>query len=136
AGSSSSTWWRAGALLAEAGWRVKAPDLPSHGASPRLSTPLTPGAAAARLIDDLADRPIDLVVGHGFGGAVALALQQHGPVIHSLVLEEYADGERDWPAAADAMVTAADRARRDPEAARAELRVSRPGWDEQDRKQA
>src|ERR687891_2527176 len=60
--SSSATWWRSGPALAEAGWRVKAPDLLSHGASPRADRALTPEVAAAALAAELADRPIDLVI--------------------------------------------------------------------------
>jgi len=115
---------------------VKAPDLPSHGASPRLAAPIDPQVAAAWLASDLADRPIDLVVGHGFGAAVALALVEQGPVIHRVVLEEYPHAGHHWPMAADELQTAADRARRDPELAFTEFRRHRPEWSEGDCRQA
>ena len=85
--------------------------------------------------DHLADRPIDLVVGHGFGAAVALALVEQGPVIHRVVLEEYPAGHH-WPMAADELQAAADRARRDPELAFAEFQRHRPDWSADDCRQA
>ena len=102
--SSSATWWRIGPALAEAGWRVKAPDLPSHGASPRADKSLTPEVAAEWVAAELADRPIDLVVGHSFGAAVALALLDRGPAIGHLVLEEPPGPQSvDWEAEAEAV---------------------------------
>ena len=77
--SSSATWWQVGPALAEAGWRVKAPDLLGHGASPRAGRALTPEVAAGWVARELADRPLDLVVGHSFGAAVALSLLARGP---------------------------------------------------------
>lgn len=136
AGSSSGTWWRAAEALARAGWRVKAPDLPSHGASPRLAAPINPEVAAAWLVGDLADRPIDLVVGHGFGAAVALALVDRGPILHRVVLEEYPETGHHWPTAADDLIAAADRARRDADRAYADFRRHRPDWGDDDCRQA
>jgi len=136
AGSSSGTWWRTGAALAEAGWRVKAPDLPSHGASPRLVAPLTPELAADWLIADLGARPIDLVVGHGFGAAVALALLERGMVVHRVVLEDYPEVGHHWPMAADELLAIGNQARRDPEDAYAQFRRNRPEWDDEDCRQA
>ena len=128
--SSSATWWRVGPALAEAGWRVKAPDLPAHGASPRAGEALTPDVAADWLRAELADRPLDLVVGHNFGAAVALALLDGGPEIKHLVLEELPGRQSvDWAAEADAVVAGVRAARRDAQAAFAELRAAQPELD-------
>ena len=48
---STRTWWRVGPALAEAGWRVKAPDLPAHGASPRVDRALTPDGAVGTVVN-------------------------------------------------------------------------------------
>lgn len=55
------------------GWRAVLPDLRCHGRSPALPPPHDLGACAADL-SELADRlgPPDVVVGHSFGGKVAL----------------------------------------------------------------
>jgi pimeloyl-ACP methyl ester carboxylesterase len=131
--SSSATWWRVGPALAEAGWRVKAPDLPSHGASPRADKSLTPEVAAEWVAAELADRPIDLVVGHCFGAAVALALLDRGPAIDHLVLEEPPGLHSvDWEAKAESVVAGVAATRRDPRAAYAQLRRDQPRWDDED----
>ena len=135
--SSSATWWKVGPALAEAGWRVKAPDLPAHGASPRVGRPLTPDVAARWLVRELADRPIDLVVGHSFGAAVALSLLEGGPEIRSLVLVE-PPGPRsvDWDAEAEAVLSSVGSARRDPTAADQWIREIQPHWSDRDCHQA
>ena len=135
--SSSATWWRVGPALAEAGWRVKAPDLPAHGASPRAGEALTPDVAADWLRSELADRPLDLVVGHNFGAAVALALLDGGPEIKTLVLEELPGRQSvDWAAKADAVVAGVTAARRDAQSTFAELRAAQPDWTDEDCRQA
>ncbi len=135
--SSSASWWRIGPALAAAGWRVKAPDLPSHGASPRADKSLTPVVAAEWLAAELADRPIDLVVGHGFGAAVALALLDRGPTIKHLVLEEPPGLHSvDWAAEAEAVVAGVAATRRDPRAAYAQVRRDHPRWADEDCQQA
>lgn len=135
--SSSATWWRIGPALAEAGWRVKAPDLPSHGASPRADKSLTPEVAAEWVAAELADRPIDLVVGHSFGASVALALLDRGPAIHHLVLEE-PPGLRsvDWEAEAEAVAAGVAATRRDQGATYADVRRDHPRWADEDCRQA
>jgi pimeloyl-ACP methyl ester carboxylesterase len=135
--SSSATWWRVGPALAETGWRVKAPDLPAHGASPRAARPLTPDVAARWVAHELADRPIDLVVGHSFGAAVALSLLTHGPEIRSVVLDEPpGPGSVDWDAQAESVLTSVASARRDPAAADRQIREDQPHWSDRDCRQA
>jgi pimeloyl-ACP methyl ester carboxylesterase len=69
-GSNAAGWWRLGPDLADLGYRVVAPDLRGHGASPK---------AASMLIDEYRDDVLelgtgwDLVLGHSLGGAIALA---------------------------------------------------------------
>ena len=135
-GSSSATWWRVAEGLAGAGWRVKAPDLPSHGASPRAVVAMTPRVAAGWIASELADRPLDLVVGYGFGAAVALELANNGPEIGRLVLDGFPDPTHDWAAEADALLDRAATARRDPAAALQALTRDHPGWHDGDRQHA
>ncbi|MEV4534632.1 alpha/beta hydrolase [Asanoa sp. NPDC049518] len=88
--SSAATWDRFAAVLATAGRRTVAVDLPGHGASPRArSYPLT------RFHDDVAHL-LDLLgldrvalVGHSLGAHTALLLAQSRPhQVSHLVLEE------------------------------------------------
>lgn len=135
--SSSATWWRAGPALAEAGWRVKAPDLPAHGASPSAGRPLTPDVAARWVARELAARPLDLVVGHSFGAAVALSLVTQGIEIRALVLDELpGPGSVDWAAEADGVLSGVAAARRDPVATADRTRADQPHWSERDAAQA
>jgi pimeloyl-ACP methyl ester carboxylesterase len=135
--SSSATWWWAGQALANAGWRVKAPDLPSHGASPRADCALTPEVAAAWVAAELADRPLDLVIGHSFGASVALGLAAHGVTIRQLVLDELpGPNSSDWTAEAESVLAGVANARRDPSGVLDRLRTEHPRWSEQDCRQA
>ncbi len=128
-GSSSATWWRVAEALATAGWRVKAPDLPAHGASPRADAPLTPARAAAWIAAELSARPIDLLVGHGFGGLVGLELRATGTQIDRLVV----DGPQlDRGALAENLRRATDWADRDPQAQLARIRSEHPRWHDED----
>lgn len=131
-GSSSATWWRVAEGLAGDGWRVKAPDLPSHGASPRAVVPLTPRVAAGWIASELSDRPLDLVVGYGFGAAVALELANHGLEIDRVVLDGFPSPSHDWAAEADGLVERAAIARRNPTAALQTLKRDHPAWHEMD----
>jgi pimeloyl-ACP methyl ester carboxylesterase len=135
--SSSATWWKVGPALAEAGWRVKAPDLPAHGASPRAGRPLTPDVAARWVARELADRPLDLVVGHSFGAAVALSLLAEGTEIRSLVLDEPPGPSTvDWDAEAEQVASSVASARRDPAAVGRRTREIQPHWSDRDCRQA
>lgn len=134
--SSSATWWRVGPALAEAGWRVKAPDLPGHGASPRVDRPLTPTVAAEYVLAELSQQPFGLVIGHSFGASVALALQKRRPVAELLILDEPpGPNSVDWAAEAAAVLSDAQLARRDPEGAFVQLRQAQPGWIEDECRQ-
>jgi len=76
--STAATWWRVGPALASRGWVVDALDLPGHGDWPRSARPLGMDA----LVDGIAGRlgsPVDLLVGHSLGGAVAVALAGRRP---------------------------------------------------------
>jgi len=60
-----------------------APDLPGHGAAPRL-TSYTFEAYAEALLADLPDGPLDLI-GHSMGGMIALAIAAQRPDIRQVV---------------------------------------------------
>jgi pimeloyl-ACP methyl ester carboxylesterase len=131
--SSSATWWHVGPALADAGWRVKAPDLPAHGASPRADHALTPEVAAAAVATELAARPLDLVIGHSFGASVALALAAQGVTIRSMVLDELpGPNSCDWTAEAESVLASVANARRDPAGALQQMRAAQPRWSERD----
>jgi pimeloyl-ACP methyl ester carboxylesterase len=87
--SNARTWWRVGPALAALGFRVVALDMPGHGHS---------GEAADHGLDAMAQlvgaacRELGLrrttLVGHSWGGAIALELAAHGkgPDVDRLVL--------------------------------------------------
>ncbi len=129
--SSSSTWWQVGPALAEAGWRVKAPDLPAHGASPRVDGALTPEIAATWVDAELADRPLGLVLGHGLGAAVALELLGRRPAELVVLEEPLGPASVDWTAAAAELERQAAEARRDQQRAYERLRAAKPSWAEE-----
>lgn len=93
--SSARTWWRAGAALAQRGYHVYAPDLPGHGQSDETDDHRI--AAVAGLLAE-AVAPLGLerphLVGHSWGGAVALAyaLAPSGERLASLTLIDPALG--------------------------------------------
>jgi pimeloyl-ACP methyl ester carboxylesterase len=87
----SKTWWRVGPALAERGWRVIAVDQRAHGRSP---------AGGAATLEDLArdleaaierhtTPPVDLLLGHSLGAAVAQRLISLNPgIARRVVLED------------------------------------------------
>lgn len=126
--SSSATGWQVGPALADQGWVVVAPDLPSHGASPRAA--LVPTVAAAAAAASVGDQPFDLVVGHPWGAAVAVALVAGSPyVAQRVVLEELPGADSvAWQDEAAAVLADAQDARRDLAAAVARTRAGQPRW--------
>ncbi len=80
--ASSSAQWRPLTEILQARWRVLAPDLHGYGQSDQRPGPASPGLAAAAALADavLAESagPIHLV-GHSYGGAVALRLAADRP---------------------------------------------------------
>lgn len=72
-GATGAVWGPVEALLAQRGARVLAPDLRGHGAAPWAST-YSVGGTAADLAPAVAGATELYVVGHSFGGYVALAL--------------------------------------------------------------
>lgn len=132
--SSSATWWRIGPALAELGWSVTALDLPGHSASPPLGQPLVPAVTATAVAATVRDTRFDLVAGHSFGAAVAVALVAAEPdIARRVVLEELpGPSSVDWEAEADAVADAAQDARRDLAAAVARTCAVQPRWARQD----
>jgi len=79
--SDSTTWDRATELLAGTGYRVLAPDLPGHGESDKdAESYLLPdfSASLVTLLDEL-EVTGATVVGHSYGGAVAMQLAYDRP---------------------------------------------------------
>nr|WP_047168601.1 alpha/beta hydrolase [Sphingomonas sp. Y57] len=73
--------------LADRGWRLLVPDRPGHGRSPAPAYRETPEGDAAWVVDLLGDG--GHLVGHSFGGAVALAAASRRPeAVRSLTLIE------------------------------------------------
>lgn len=82
--------WRgfARALLKELpGWGALLVDLRAHGASRRVPPPDSVAAAAADLAPLVAERRVAAVLGHSFGGKVALELARSAPPEHLFVVD-------------------------------------------------
>jgi pimeloyl-ACP methyl ester carboxylesterase len=80
--ASSSAQWRPLAEMLQAGWRVLAPDLHGYGQTGRRPGPALPGLAdAAALAEAVLAETADRIhlVGHSYGGAVALRLAADRP---------------------------------------------------------
>jgi pimeloyl-ACP methyl ester carboxylesterase len=79
--SSARGWWRVAPELAQLGYRVHALDLPGHGQS-QLSGEHRIDRVASLVAEALVALKLDTpaVVGHSWGGAVALALASSIPV--------------------------------------------------------
>lgn len=78
-------------LLGEQGWQVAVPDRPGHGQSPHPGRPDDAAADGEQLVRELIAPHADGVhlVGHSFGGAVALAAAAQRPgSIRSLTIIE------------------------------------------------
>ena len=101
--SNAGIWWRVGAALGAAGFRVTAVDMPGHGRAPRRSTEAWPtrfidtahalarfiraaGLAGAGGVDSAIAAPELNVVGHSWGAMVAAHLPAAGLAPGTLVL--------------------------------------------------
>lgn len=81
-GSCAAAWHGVGPLLAEAGYRVLAPDLPGCGLSARPASGFTRPALAATVLgflDNLSVRRARALVGHSMGAAIALEIASARP---------------------------------------------------------
>ncbi|MCV0403185.1 MAG: alpha/beta hydrolase [Chloroflexi bacterium] len=133
------TWWRVGPALADAGWRVVAVDQRGHGHSPRIEGFTT----VAELAGDLASTveglgaPVDAVVGHSLGAAVAAELAHERPeLVRRVVLEDPPAVTRaddiGWQANLERELLAAEE---DPASEIARELSENPGWAEEDARQ-
>ncbi|WP_405709608.1 MULTISPECIES: alpha/beta fold hydrolase [unclassified Streptomyces] len=76
--SSARAWWRLGPALADAGYRVIAPELPGHGRSPRMAE-YSVEASTEALVEAIPSAP-ELVIAHSFSAIlVARALDRIRP---------------------------------------------------------
>lgn len=134
------TWWRVGPALADRGWRVIAVDLRGHGTSPRIDGVATAESLAADVaatIDALAVAPVDALIGHSLGAAVAMELAHRRPdIARRLVLEDPPGQTRaDDVEFQEHLERETVAARRDPEAeVRREL-AENPAWLPEDGRQ-
>lgn len=81
-GSCAAAWRGVGPLLAEAGYRALAIDLPGCGLSARPASGFTRKALAATVLaflDNLGVRRVRALVGHSMGGAIALEIAASRP---------------------------------------------------------
>lgn len=133
------TWWRVGPALAERGWRVVAVDQRGHGRSPRIAGTVDVGDLAADLeatIERIGS-PVDLLVAHSLGAAVATELAHRRPdQMRRLVLEDPPSVTRaddlEFQARLERDVLAA---RSDPEGETARELAENPRWLEEDARQ-
>lgn len=132
--STAATWWRIGPALAARGWAVDALDLPGHGDQPRSDRPLDLDI----LVDGVAGRlggPVDLLVGHSLGGAVAVALAGRQPgAARALALEDPPSRSREQltTVLADGIEADARQVRRDRRQLVRREREANPTWADED----
>jgi pimeloyl-ACP methyl ester carboxylesterase len=131
--SLADTWWRIGPALAGRGWRVDALDLAGHGDWPRSTRPLDLDTLVEGVAGQLGG-PVDGLVGHSLGGAVAVALAARRPgAARALVLED-PPGSRGGDRRELAAGIAADArlVRRDREQLVRRERAANPTWAQED----
>jgi pimeloyl-ACP methyl ester carboxylesterase len=75
--SNAQSWVRVGPRLAAEGYYVVAPDLRGHGRSPKADGRYSLEEMAGDLAENLPTRP-ELVVGHSFGGVMAIVAVVQG----------------------------------------------------------
>lgn len=86
--SMAESWWRIGPSLAARGWQTTAPDLPGHGGMPELVRPLDMATLVQGVVARMPGQ-VDVLVGHGLGAIVALALAgRYTGACRAIVLED------------------------------------------------
>lgn len=75
--SNAQSWIRVGPLLAEKGYYVVAPNLRGHGKSPKADGHYSLVEMAGDLAENVPKNP-EFVIGHSFGGVMAVVAEQHG----------------------------------------------------------
>lgn len=86
--SNSLSWVRVGPLLAEQGYYVVAPDLRGHGQSPKADGHYSLDEMAGDLTESVPNNP-DFVIGHSFGGVMAIVAETQGFLnAETIVLED------------------------------------------------
>ena len=134
------TWWRVAPALGAQGWRVIGVDLRGHGDSPPMDGPQTREDLAADLaetIEALDLAPVDVLIGHSLGAAVALELAHARPeLVRRVVLEDPPGTDRSEDGSfierLEAEVLAA---RSQPHAEVARVLEANPTWHRQDAEQ-
>ncbi len=131
--SRASTWWRIGPELAEHGWHVVALDLPGHGTSPRIDRPLHLPTLVQGVTERLPGQ-LDLLVGHGLGAVVSLALaSRYVNLAHAVVLEDpLSSGADERAAIVDAVVAESSMVRSGRERFVERLGADHPRWAPED----
>jgi pimeloyl-ACP methyl ester carboxylesterase len=133
------TWWRLGPALADRGWTVVAVDQRGHGRSPRIDGFVTIADLAADLaaVVEGLDPPVDALIGHSLGAAVAAELADLRPdLVRRLVLEDPPAVTRADDVAWQERLAAEMQAARDrPDAELARERAEHPRWLDDDVRQ-
>lgn len=75
--SNAQSWVRVGPKLAEQGYYVVAPNLRGHGQSPKADGRYSLIEMAGDLAESVPNNP-ELVIGHSFGGVMAIVAEVHG----------------------------------------------------------
>jgi len=135
--ASLRTWWRVGPALARNGWRAIGVDLRGHGDSQPMGGPQARQDLAADLaetIEALDVAPVDVLIGHSLGAAVALDLAHAQPeLVRHVVLEEPPGTDRrDDAAFIERLEREAIAARERPDEELARILSDNPAWERRD----